>query len=348
MPSTDLRDRRDAALERYLKERAPAGGSGPSAVLRREEARPFSLLAWYDVEAHDPSSIVVKVTRRAKAAGPRRRPRESMQAERVRALLPPHTHGVVVPLRDYEDLDVTITGAVAGVQLAALIDECGRWWPGVRTLATLSDACARAGTWLRQLHDSQPAHPTWSKDELREDLDNRMRRLVDRSREVHMPAPLRERALAWVDRRLADTSDHDIAGGLTHGDFSPSNMLVTARDIHVLDFTMVREAPYLLDVSRFCHQLDMMGLKPAFRPATRATLQQAFLRGYGREELVRSPVVQVFLLRHALTHWLSRAQRVQTPLRDLTRPAFWLCLYHRRRVRALLDGAPLPWDASRR
>lgn len=74
--------------------------------------------------------------------------------------------------------------------------------------------------------------------------------------------------------------------------------------------------------------------------------QRSFLSAYSHQHLGESPLAAVFMARHSLSHWHTRARlSLAAPVR-LATPASWLCRYDRRRLTRLLHGAALAWQTT--
>ncbi len=301
------------ALSRFCEADGNDWGVPLRAELRREAQRPFSWLHWYRVDAPGVSSaIVVKAARGASASARETASAEASAAQRLAAVFAGIPDlGVVAPLRTYPDLLTVITPAIEAPNLGALIEARARWWPSAEARRELERGCSLAGRWLAHLHRTCPAPPSWTLDTLRDDLALRVRLLQEFPRTYGMSAGLARRIEHWIDARLAGGSPTDLACSETHRDYSPGNMLYDGQSLRVLDFGTLRPAPRLLDVTRFLHQVQLLGVKPRYRPATRRALQDAFASGYGDAALLASPLVPVFMLRHDLSHWLGAARRVK-------------------------------------
>jgi hypothetical protein len=117
-------------------------------------------------------------------------------------------------------------------------------------------------------------------------------------------------------------------------------MLYDGQRLRVLDFGTLREAPRLLDATRFLHQVHMLSAKPQYRPGTRQALQDAFAAGYDDAALLASPLVPVFMARHELSHWLGAARRVKRGRRSST--SILVCLMHARTLRRMTSSGKTP------
>ena len=325
------------AVARFCRPDGNDWGVALCAETLREVQRPFSRLQWCKVTGDGVAAdVVVKGMRGSSRAAHGAALAEASAARRLDAVFANQpTLGVIAPLRTYPDLSVVITPAVAASSLAALIEERAAWWPSAETRHFLEHGCTLAGAWLRQLHLAAPASASWTLDTLREDLGLRVRLLQEFPGSYGLSASLAGRIERWLDAQLSDAPVADLICSETHRDYSPSNMLYDGEVLRVLDFGTLREAPRLLDTTRFLHQVQMLALKPRYRKATRRALQHAFAVGYDDAALLASPLVPVFTVRHELSHWLGAARRIRRSGRATT--SFLVCLTHARTLRRLVS-----------
>lgn len=320
-----------------------ANGNPWGTLLRatrvRVQRRPFSDVAWYRLAGDDVShDVVVKTARRrlgrhASSA----EVRDVQGATRLEGIFGHDgTLGIVRPIGHYPDLGVVITRAVAAPNLGDAVEQRGAWWPSAHARADLARGCSLAGQWLERLHEARPALVHWTPGQLHDDVTLRIRLLRGFPGTYGLTARLEGQLRPWLEMRMADARPEDLVCSVTHGDYSPSNMLYDGRRLSVLDFTMVREAPRLLDMTRFAHQIGMLALKPHYRRSTLRALTSAFLDGYADPTLAASPLVVVFLLRHSLAHWLGTARRLKRHPRMLG--AWWTCAAHKRGLARLVAG----------
>ncbi len=329
------------ALARFCRAEGNDWGVTLHAEPVRQVQRPFSLVHWYRVAgAGVRAEVVVKAARGASGAARETADAEARAAQRLEAVFAGIPElGVVVPLRTYVDLLAVVTPAIAAPSLGSTIEARGGWWPGAETLRDLVRGCEMAGRWLGHLHDACPAPEPWTLETMREDVMLRVRLLREFPAHYGMPDFLAGRVERWLDAELGRASAADLVCSETHRDFSPSNMLYDGQQLRVLDLGTLRQAPRLLDVTRFLHQIALLRMKPRYRPSTRRALDRAFTSGYNNDALLASTLVTVFMARHELSHWLGAARRGK---RRSSAASAILCQVHARTTRRLVSTTYTP------
>lgn len=210
---------------------------------------------------------------------------------------------VVQPLfLDAENRSI-VTLASPGQNLGLFIFRHARMWPSAERMAGMSYACQRAGTWLKRMQRvAQPAQPKpLELEEVRGYINLRMDRILENPH-IRFDAYMREELNLYIERLWQKTDSNDRRITYAHSDFAPSNILVDAGRLTVLDFTKLDQASPYRDVSRFYHQMDLLRHKPVYRPGIVSRLQQAFLDGYGAPGLAANPMFRIFLLTHTINH----------------------------------------------
>ncbi|HTU99448.1 MAG TPA: aminoglycoside phosphotransferase family protein [Luteitalea sp.] len=326
-PPVSPAERAALALARFAAPDGNAWGLSLTASPIRRVERPFSHLTWYRLDAAGVAADIVLKVARTRTGGRGTVSEADAASDLAKVFAGDPSLGVIAPLQTYPDLGAIITPAIDAPSLGAQIEERARWWPRPETQAILTHGCQLAGQWLRRLHVARPVAVPWSTMQLGEDLRLRMRLLADFPSAYGMPRALAVRLERWLDAHLRVASPTALSVSLTHRDYSPSNMLYDGRVLRVLDLATVGDAPRLLDVTRFLHQIDMLALKPRYRPHMRHRLQDAFRTGYGDDALIETSLVHVFMARHSLSHWLGAARRVRRDRAAVT--AWLLCRRHR-------------------
>ena len=193
-------------------------------------------------------------------------------------------------------------------------------WPARRQLTQLLEYAERCGEWLRCLQQLFPGEAPFELEEMWTYIDQRLQRLA--AAESPFDQAMREQVQRYFEH-LAAQSDHlDLRTSATHADFFPGNILVDPTGVTVIDLAMFTQSSVYHDVAQFYHQLELLRLKPIFRPGVIRQLQQAFLRGYESDFDPGNPMFAAFQLQHITTH-LHRLYH----LRDLPLPERW---YNRR------------------
>lgn len=336
-----MHERRAAALAQFLTADGNPWGQPWTPTLLREQHRPFSEVSWWRLEGPAGTrEVVVKVVRGGDAE--RRASliaRDARDAAAFAEALPgDRALRVVQPLRAFPELGVTVTPAVGAPSLAQLVEGQAAWWHGSRGRLHVRAGCRLAGAWLRTAQRHLTRGGVRSPEQLRRAFTVRLERLVRLGARAGLRDAEAADILAWVDATIAVLSPSDVATTRTHGDFAPGNMLFDGEGLWVLDFTTAHENAVLLDVTRFCHQLSLLELKPFTSAAPAREWRHAFLDGYGRPELPGTPGFQLFMARHTLTHWSGRVRRrsVRWWSRAYDR---YVCRHHRRVLLGLCAGS---------
>ena len=206
---------------------------------------------------------------------------------------------------------VVVQRAVQGVPLEALLGRSLSTAGGVRVA---TEAMARAGRALAELHDMPPATTR------RRSVDAELDRFGVRAAGVAGPDPLLGDALARLADRLGDTRlPLPVAvPGTVHGDCKPSQFLLARRHALLLDLDHVGVSDQATDVGTFLASLRQLSLRQlpfgrtpdgTSRSGALSALAASFLRSYleARGDETTLPRVRwqeaVALERKALRAW---------------------------------------------
>lgn len=175
--------------------------------------------------------------------------------------------------------------------------------------------CYRCGEWLAVLHSrTLPRSQLYERERLARYVDERLERLVEAS---ELDAPFRTRVSTSLERILARVEDEDLVRVMTHGDYAPYNVMVTADALTGLDPDIGGDFRRL---DNFCPRYDdlahfhgfvlgMSGSIVSLR--TRRILASLFLEGYrarsGVEIDETSAAFQAFVLKYRLLETLEAA-----------------------------------------
>ena len=126
-------------------------------------------------------------------------------------------------------------------------------------------------------------------------------------------------ALGALERTAPRVAETDLPRSWVHGDYQPSNVLLSTERVDGIDMKVQREDVYLVDVVNLVNDLDnLFGLPKArhLRPHG-AGIAETFLRGYSPERLVtdRTPALwlQTFT---AIRFWARFHKLGKTPFHD--------------------------------
>ncbi|MDH3602521.1 MAG: aminoglycoside phosphotransferase family protein [Candidatus Tectomicrobia bacterium] len=225
------------------------------------------------------------------------------------------------PLACFPDLRIVVFEESPGDNFQAFIRRHAYGWPARCRLTQLLEYAERCGEWLRCLQQLFPGEAPFVPEEMWIYIDQRLQRLIA-APESPLDETMREQIHGYFEHLTAQSKNPDLRTSATHADFFPGNILVDPTGVTVLDLAMFTQSSVYHDVAQFYHQLELLRLKPIFRPGAIRQLQQAFLRGYDPDFDPWNPMFAAFQLQHVTTH-LHRLYR----LRDLPLHERW---YNRR------------------
>lgn len=100
--------------------------------------------------------------------------------------------------------------------------------------------------------------------------------------------------------------------GLTHGDFTPGNVLTNGKKLALIDFSESSTAPVYLDVGCFINFLVMLPLnKPILSKKRLTNLKAAFINGYGKHGKVETELCKLYQLRYLTTNLLTQLREME-------------------------------------
>ena len=185
--------------------------------------------------------------------------------------------------------------------LLSALQANGSWFPQDATIVELCRTLTTVGRWIRIFQAVEPATGEQSVEEIRDYVDVRLRRLVECRAAGFTPRD-RDRVLAHVGELGAQLSERDRRNVAIHADMSIGNVLVSGRGVTVLDFAMATAGHRLHDLTRLYMQLDMLLLKPRFRAAMVARLQQSLIEGFDTSVNPASPAFRLMSLIHRINN----------------------------------------------
>lgn len=236
---------------------------------------------------------------------------------RVHASLSGFSHcGVARPLACFPDQLAIVTEEARGATLLDLLERRATWWRSQRSVTALGEVLEAVGVWLRAFQNVEARAECFSLDEMRKYIDVRLERLLCTQPPL-LDSQGRDAILRYFDRTASSVDRGDLGQVLTHGDFAPSNVLITAGRVIVIDFAMVTPGGRFMDVARLYTQLEFLMAKPKFRPAVVSELQRRLLKGFDPSLDRDRPLFRLFLLQHLLCHMSNLARNPAPALAQL-------------------------------
>jgi len=256
---------------------------------------------------------------------------EFASAVRVHDLLAAYPGlNAVRPIACFPDALVIATEQAGGETLTALLERRAAWRPSTRTSNELAQPVRQVGLWIRTFQAVAAVDGRFDLDDMRTYLDTRLLKLV-RSDAVSFGEEDRQSILRAFDGRAVKVDHRDLALVPIHADLSPANILISDRDVTVLDFARSASGGLYHDVARMYTQLEFLKVKPTFAAAVVDRLNQALLDGFDSTLRPDRPLFQLFCLQHVVCH-LTRL--------SLTAATGWSRFYNwrvRRQHRLWLD-----------
>jgi phosphotransferase family enzyme len=176
-------------------------------------------------------------------------------------------------------------------------------------------ALEAAGRWLRAFHsgEAQLTRSFLNSDRLIDEIRPGTGRVIGWQgvpRRFDAFINLLEQAKQALAEMTVDVS-------LLHGDFKPSNVIVAADNVVVIDIIGEFEGPVVDDIAHFLLHLDLRLLEPFgwHLLPWRRKLTAAFLRGYDPDGSAVDPIVLSWArLQRALRHYRDRSKLAKSSL----------------------------------
>jgi tRNA A-37 threonylcarbamoyl transferase component Bud32 len=204
-----------------------------------------------------------------------------------------------------------VTEQSEGEPLLDIIAKCAGGYPRRKILATLAARCHAVGRWLKEFQKITATDSSIA--ELEADVlgyvDHRLRKLAassDLTKNEHAAV------LKFLERKLSTADCASMRTCGVHGDFGPSNILVHADQVTVLDFAMYNIGLPYIDPSYLYQRMEGFLTKPFFRRSTIEFLQRSFLDGYQPNFDLHHPMFEISRVRHMVNRLvdLTNADRL--------------------------------------
>lgn len=238
---------------------------------------------------------------------------------------------VVKPLAYVECHDALVTEDAACLDLSAHLWRRVWHFNGRKNLGKVLSMCLRCGQWLRRFQsNTEPqGRRRFSLPVMREYNDARLQ-ILARSAFCGVDQGWRSQMLAVFDSLAQEVLPDELRNVIVHGDFCPSNLLVSADKVIVVDFGSASEGSYLHDITHLYFHLQNLSTSPRFPSYFGPRLGAAAVSGYDPKVDVKGPLFRLFCLQHVLCklceyaqmssgNWLMRLRLLSTSRHHLRR-----------------------------
>lgn len=213
-------------------------------------------------------------------------------------------YNVIEPLYLDAQKRLIITRESFGQDLQIYLTKLGQLFPSAQAQSKIREMIRLVGGWLNYFQSIPIEGDPISNpglDALLEYINLRMDRIVAKTN-IGFDTTLQQKVNDFIKTHWQNVLPEDNAVCYLHSDLSLSNVLVNENHITVLDFTKQETGSVYKDLTRFYHQLTLLSYKPTFQNKFINDLKENFLIGYGKPELDKHPLFQIYLMTHIINH----------------------------------------------
>jgi hypothetical protein len=210
----------------------------------------------------------------------------------------------VRPIACFPEELAIVTGEAVGPMLSEVLARQAVGWPRPSVVRELSQLLYRVGAWLKAAQAALPEDHGLDREAMRAYLDKRFTDL-EATGVIRLTKSGRDAITRYRDRLLREAGAEALRAVWIHADFCPENIITRGGDITVLDFMMAKTGTLYHDLAHLFMHLEMMQVKPWFRPAIVAGLQRDLMAGFEPGLTVNRPLFALMLLQHVVCHLLT-------------------------------------------
>ncbi len=210
---------------------------------------------------------------------------------------------VIHPLYYDHNRLVIITEEFDGINLGTYIEKASLFYSSANLKNFVLGKVKMAGQWLAWLHGlkSGLSDEPLRLEQITGYVEERLDRLIANPG-LKLTVEFKTDCLHYLEKEWNSVRDGQKYQQFIHSDFTLNNIMFNSRKMAVLDFQPLVPGPVFKDVSRFCHQIELLRYKPIFSKLYLDHLKEAFLDGYGQPGLNRNPLFKIYYLTHAINH----------------------------------------------
>ena len=205
-----------------------------------------------------------------------------------------------------------VTEESKGEPLVDMIANYAGGYPGRKLLEKLATQCHAVGEWLKKFQRITATNSSIPELETQvlAYVDHRLRKLAASS---DLTKNEYDAVFKYLEMKLRAVDRGSIYTCGVHGDFGPSNILVHADQVTVLDFAMYNIGLPYTDPSYLYQRMEGFLTKPFFRRGTIALLQQSFLDGYQTTFDPKHPMFEISRVRHMVNRLVDLTNTNRLP-----------------------------------
>jgi hypothetical protein len=212
----------------------------------------------------------------------------------------------------FPDERAVVTEQSEGEPLLDVIAKSAGGYPRRKILEKLVTQCHAVGRWLKEFQRITATDSSISEleAEILGYVDHRLTKLAASS---DLTKNEYNAILMYLERKLRAVDRKSIYACGVHGDFGPSNILIHADQVTVLDFAMYNIGLPYTDPSYLYQRMEGFLTKPFFRRGTIALLQQSFLDGYQTTFDPKHPMFEISRVRHMVNRLVDLTNTNRLP-----------------------------------
>ena len=204
---------------------------------------------------------------------------------------------VIKPLYVSTNENFLVTEEFEGKKLSTIINDDIKWIRSFKSIQRARSYCSHVGIWLRQFQKfTKKSYTTsFSRKSFIKTIEDRLSsiKVFDLKKELHKNIYL------YINNIFDRIGDQKLEIVGYHSDFTPGNILALDNEIRVMDFDRFSYRNRYEDLSRFLSALEGKKSIVGMIPKNIDELKEAFLQGYGIEE-IHYDILNLFLLKNTL------------------------------------------------
>jgi hypothetical protein len=214
-------------------------------------------------------------------------------------------YNVIEPLYMDAEKNILISKESKGYDINIYLNKTAQMFPSPRAQTVIMEMISLVGGWLKYFQtvpvDDEKGSEEISQSFINDYVNLRMDRIIEKTN-IGFDEKMRQRVNNYLAGLWENVGDERHLRCYLHSDLSLSNVLYNENKVTVLDFTKRLSGSPYKDLTRFYHQLTLLGFKPTFQTKFIRYLKSEFLRGYGNVKIKDEPLFKIYLMTHIINH----------------------------------------------